>query len=127
MSKLTEDFLRPFSLPQVALLHTLALEMETYGLTSADVIDICTEKFEAIKATSNAKKSKAPQQKRRTRLSNFRCHECNTFCEIAPVNISKCTAIGGSWKSSIVCSNPACRFTELSEKSPADIKKEVGE
>jgi len=121
MTKLTDDFLRTFSMPQVALLHTLALEMETYGLTAADVIDLCVEKLESLRKPKESQKPEAitlkPKKRRKARLSDVRCPECQSFCEITPVNVSKCTRVGGSWKTSLMCSNEHCRFTELSEKT----------
>lgn len=121
MTKLTEDFLRSFSLPQVALLHTLAMEMETYGLTASEVIDICVERLEAERS-ANPPESHNPQnnksrKKRRPRLSSVPCPQCGEMLEITPVNVSRCTNIGGPWKSSLLCSSPQCRFTELSVKT----------
>jgi len=119
MTKLTDDFLRSFSLPQVALLHTLALEMETYGLAASEVIDLCVERLELGRVEKEAPRpASSPQRrKRRPRLSSVPCPECGEYVEITPVNVSKCTAIGGPWKSSLICGNSKCRWTQLSEKS----------
>lgn len=112
MSKTTEDFLRAWSMPQVAILHTLALEMESYGLTAAEVVKICAKKLETGR-TGPQHRSPARSMPRRPR-----CPECqNDSVEVTPVNVSRCTNIGGNWRTSIVCHNPQCRFTELSKKS----------
>lgn len=118
MSKLADDFLRSFSLPQVALLHTLAMEMETYGLTASEVIDLCVIRLEAGRVEKTHDVPTTPsRKKRRQHLSSVRCPECGERVKIIPVNVSKCTNIGGPWKSSLMCGNDKCRWTELSEKS----------
>jgi hypothetical protein len=45
------------------------------------------------------------------------CPLCRGRLKIAAVNISRCTNIGGPWNTSLECSNPACRFAELSIKT----------
>jgi len=51
------------------------------------------------------------------------CPECGRTVKVSPVNISRCTNIGGPWKSSIECTNKACRYTELSIKTMHDWRK----
>lgn len=45
------------------------------------------------------------------------CPLCGRPVTISAVNVSRCTNVGGAWRTSLVCSNVACRFADLSEKS----------
>lgn len=45
------------------------------------------------------------------------CPLCNQQLRITPVNVSRCTAVGGEWKTSAMCLNANCRYSTLSEKS----------
>ena len=51
------------------------------------------------------------------------CPACQGPVKITPVNVSRCTNIGGPWKSSIECLNKTCRYTELSIKPMNDWRK----
>jgi hypothetical protein len=92
---------------------TLATEMETYGLTAEDVIDICQEYLKEFIAASDPKSDKLY----RPIVVPCPTPGCGHPLEISPVNVSRCTNVGGEWKTSLVCSNPDCRFTELSKKT----------
>ena len=52
-----------------------------------------------------------------------RCPVCRWPVKISPVNISRCTNIGGPWKTSLECLNKTCRYTELSIKTMHDWRK----
>lgn len=56
-------------------------------------------------------------QLRYSRQSLPRCSICGQEMDISPVNVSRCTNVGGNWLSIQVCRNKTCRHTELSEKS----------
>ena len=111
--KVEEAFLSPWSLPQIAQLHTLAQEMLSWGLTPEDIIDICARRLEAERGALPSPPSRV------THTLNC-CPECGSPARPLPVNASRCTNIGGPWRSILVCDNPACSFTELSENTLAE-------
>jgi len=121
MDKLTEDFLRPYSGAQVSQLMTLALEMETFGLTAADVIVICGGYFAALSAAQDVSqiavsRAMVPQRPAGPPAA-VPCPVCGRPLKISPVNVSKCTNVGGAWRTSLMCSGDTCRFTELSTEN----------
>jgi hypothetical protein len=107
MIKITKDFLRPFSTAEVMQLQTLAMEMETYGVTAVDVLAMCREYFEGMRP-----KHAAPGQTPQPEV----CPECGSGLSEKPVNVSPCTNIGGGWRSVLICQNDLCLYTELSSK-----------
>lgn len=127
MSKLFDDFLRPFSPAQIASMLTMAMEMETYGLTAADVAQACREYMTNLQKEMEARQPLPDiQRSMTTKKLTKRQHEpllrcpipgCGSPVDISPVNVSKCTQVGGEWHSSLMCRNPRCRFTELSTKT----------
>jgi len=123
MSKIADDFLRAYSPGQVSFIQTIASEMEVFGLSSRDLLDICNDYLAAL-AQKNKKipgnSPIGPPVKNVKPASFSACPECGRGLRISPVNVSKCTNIGGKWKTSLECKNPTCRFTELSEKSTAE-------
>ena len=46
------------------------------------------------------------------------CPHCGCQLSISPVNISRCTNIGGPWKSVSECVNRRCHYSELSIHTP---------
>lgn len=44
------------------------------------------------------------------------CPVCETVLRLSRVNVSRCTRVGGNWKTVAVCRNSKCRYTELSIK-----------
>ncbi|MFA6135479.1 MAG: hypothetical protein WC869_15815 [Phycisphaerae bacterium] len=122
MNKLTTDFLRPFSPAQVMALHTQALHMRQFGMTADDAIAACEEYIENMIANAppppvNARAPGGGEAIPPPPSRLPECPECNSFMTISPVNVSRCTNIGGDWKSSLQCRNPDCRFSELSTKT----------
>lgn len=111
--KLVIDFLAPWSLPQIAQLHTLAMEMASWGLSAEEVMEICQTRLEAERSETVP----SPSQPLRHKPPVHRCPECGARLAISAVNVSRCTNIGGPWKSSLFCNNRDCRYTSLSEKS----------
>jgi len=116
MRKLTIDFLRPFTPAQVSNMMALAMEMETYGVTPHDVVAICQEYMDDLVKTGVAEKT--PPFRSTVPLPP--CPECGGALVVSPVNVSKCTNIGGLWNTSVMCENPDCRYTELSVKKLAE-------
>ena len=51
------------------------------------------------------------------------CPVCGDALDIWSVNISRCTRVGGAWKTSAMCRNRNCLFTELSVKTMNDWRK----
>lgn len=116
--KLIDDFLRPFSPTQVANLMTMALEMETYGLTATEVVAICGEYMELYGRMGVTRETNpVAAQPAIKNLTVPRCPDCGAVVIISPVNVSRCTNVGGDWKTSLQCTNKSCRFTELSIKT----------
>jgi len=122
MNKLTEDFLRPFGVNQVMQLHSLILRVRQFGLTLDDIENICDVFIaETIEKAKNQQPTlPTPPVHGTTNQKTTRCPKCGSFCRISQVNVSKCTNVGGDWKTSIGCVNPDCRFTELSTRTIND-------
>lgn len=118
MKKLTTDFLRPFNSDQVAMLGVLAAEMEAYGLSAGDVAAMCREYNADLRARMLAN----PPPKPTNKLGQV-CPECGAPVQISPVNVSRCTNVGGNWRTSLMCSKSACRYTELSVKTINDWRR----
>ena len=53
---------------------------------------------------------------------SFPCPQCGYILRISPVNVSRCTRVGGQWKSIIQCD--ACGYDQLSNKTPAEVLKD---
>lgn len=117
MNRLTTDFFRPYSPDQVSALMSLALEMEVYGLTAADVITLAKEYFSELSGRSRSHNAINNHIHVGKSADPRICPDCGYPVVIQPVNVSRCTNIGGAWRSSLVCSNATCRFTELSIKT----------
>ena len=111
MEKIMDDFLRPYPLRKIMELHSLTLEMVRYGLTAEEVLAACTTRIEEHLAAAPVSTPAEPPRPATV------CPECGAAVRVAPVNVSKCTNVGGSWKTSLECINKNCRFTELSVKS----------
>lgn len=113
MSTIMDDFLRPFTPQQVSNLLTLALEMDRFGLSPADVIHGCRGYFDNMVG-----ETKQPPIESGPRIeSSAVCPLCGWQLKISRVNASKCTNVGGPWKTSVECGNAECRYTDLSMKS----------
>lgn len=117
MEKYIADALYPFSLAEKQLLLTIRDRAAEYGAALDDIaaaIEIEIEELKAavVPAEKRPKKPTAPPARPETQ-----CPLCGSTVAISPVNVSKCTRVGGSWKTSLMCKNKDCRFTELSEKS----------
>jgi len=119
MDKLTEDFLRPFDVNQVLQLHSFVLRVKQFGLTFDDVESIC-DVFVAETVEAAKKQQPVLPTPVTTNQQMTRCPKCGSFCRISQVNVSKCTNVGGDWKTSIMCANHDCRFTELSTRTIND-------
>jgi len=116
--KLAADFLRPFSEQQKVMLLTLAIEADTFGLNMNDIVVILQKDFESrahLTETALPPRKKAPPV--------LTCHECGSLLILRPVNISRCTNIGGNWKTSLECGNRACMYTSLSIKSVTELQR----
>lgn len=121
MSKIMEDFFSPYSIFKIMTLHSFLLEMARYGLTAEDVLAGCTARIqEHISATTPpADREAAPEAS----IPTAACPDCGALVRVSRVNVSRCTNIGGPWKSSIECLNKTCRYTELSIKTMNDWRK----
>lgn len=120
MNKLTIDFFRPFEgVEKVTELQTLAMEMQAYGLTATEVVDMCAEYLGNIRAemAANANVVSRYQPKILQSQPRYACPLCQDALQVSAVNVSKCTNIGGPWNTSLMCSSTECRYTELSEKT----------
>jgi hypothetical protein len=50
------------------------------------------------------------------------CPHCGEAMIPIAVNVSRCTQVGGAWKSLIQCTNHGCLYDELSLKTPMQIR-----
>lgn len=123
MNKLTIDFLAPYTSSMIGTLQMLAMEMQTFGLDATDVIALTKEYFNEIAEQVATDKPSLPHGKPNKLRPVVLCPVCRSMVSITPVNVSKCTNVGGPWKTSLMCSNADCRFTELSEKTLAEWEK----
>lgn len=114
LSKITEDFFRALTPGQVSLALTLAMHMELYGLSPADLISMAEEYLEVAR---QAAAGETPAPVRQGRHVAPSCPACGSSLRLYAVNVSKCTAVGGDWQTSQVCANPSCRHTSLSKKN----------
>jgi len=118
MDKYITDALYPFSMIEKQLLLTIRDRATEYGATLDDIVTAIEIEIELLKAAvtpaSPPRDIKATVKKQKHKTL---CPLCGSVVDISRVNISKCTHVGGSWKSSLMCRNKNCRFTELSEKS----------
>lgn len=122
-SELNKDFFAPYEPAEISTLKSMASRMMAYGLSPEDVFAMAEEAFEALKPKEEPKGQYpfpiGPSQPgRKSKL----CPECGAELLITPVNVSKCTNIGGSWNSSMLCKNVDCRYTELSEKTTKELR-----
>jgi predicted RNA-binding Zn-ribbon protein involved in translation (DUF1610 family) len=121
--KLIEDFLHPFGEGKISIMLTIAMEMQSFGLTATEVIEICKthmkQRQEGMVAAENLLRKIPPSSPAEPAepKNEFLCPDCRQRIIIRPVNVSKCTNIGGGWKTSLECINEKCRYTELSKKS----------
>lgn len=110
-------------------IHSLVIHMQSYGLTAGDVAQACQEFIDELVANlppAAINTMPAPGETkvippRSPQVTN--CPDCGSFVIIREVNISKCTNIGGGWKTSLECINDRCRFTELSAKTLNEWRK----
>lgn len=129
IKKNTKDALYPFSIAEKQLLLTINSRVIEYGSSMVEALAAIEDEINNLKksVTQVVTKSKEKQvrmPKPQNRL-NVKCPDCNSIVNISLVNVSKCTAVGGDWKTSMMCNNPKCRFTELSKKSLQDWSKEA--
>lgn len=69
------------------------------------------------------RKVKKAAAKRQAVQAVYPCSKCKELALVERVNVCPSTAIGGPWKSSISCKDPACLHIELSEKTVAEVIK----
>lgn len=123
MNKTTQDFLRPFPAAKIMDIHGLMIHMRACGLDAAEVESACQEFIKKLVSDlpPDATNTRPAPGETKVILASSPgvsfCPECKSFVIIKPVNVSRCTNIGGPWKTSLECTNDRCRFTELSIKT----------
>lgn len=110
--KLIEDFLRPFSLEQVSQMHSLAMHMRKFGVSADEVVEMCALRVRQSVAPVHA----GGGRRQPARIS---CPECGASLVVSRVNVSRCTAVGGEWKASVVCGG--CHFSALSKRTVSEV------
>lgn len=127
MNKLEEDFLRPFNPQHILTMHSFMLHIKEFGLDVNDVVEICDNYIEGlVKDLPPEAKKKAVHKKSKAPQTSATCPDCGSGIEVTVVNISRCTNVGGDWKTSIACLNTKCLFTELSLKSVQEWRETNG-
>lgn len=126
--KFVKDFFNPFSESQAFFAATIATRMNEFGITADDVIDmihiLVSQRKQAYDEVMKISEKEIKERNKKEVVNHkLRCPECDSRLRLTPVNVSKCTNIGGAWKTSIMCQNAACKYTELSTKT---IKELVG-
>jgi len=106
------------------LQRTLALlwHMEAEGITSpAWMRDRLQHALNSRLLVDRSVNSKTKLAARRLRAS-LRCSSCGSGnVLIAPVNVSRCSRVGGSWRAAIECRNEQCRHVEFSTRTVREI------
>lgn len=125
MRKIVTDFFAPYSGEQVVLMASLVSRMSEYGLTVEDVSLACSDYIDRLKqdmlaAQPQPERSQPNQKQRQSAVPQLYCPICGSRLLIRRVNVSKCTAIGGPWKTILECHSSDCPHTELSELSVSD-------
>ena len=112
------DALLPFDLNQLQLVRVVMDRGLEYGATAEELYAAIIARLEATVADIQPATPLLPVRADAPRPGPL-CPECGALLAVSPVNVSKCTNVGGDWRTSLQCSNPACRFTELSAKTLA--------
>jgi len=119
-----KDALYPFSPMEKQTLITVYNRGLEYGATIEELVSAITEEISDLRAAVIPVKRQSnlkPKAKARTHLF---CPECSAPVAISKVNDGpKCTAIGGEWKTLLVCTNniKRCQYTKLSKKSVQEL------
>lgn len=129
MNRSKDNFFNPFTAIEVSFLNTIAIRMIEYGMTPEDMQPRSVLKMRELTADKDKLKTKVPVSVTKPKYGPWPkqgplCPECESEIRIQRVNVSKCTNVGGDWKTSIMCKNPNCRFTELSKKTIEEIKQD---
>jgi len=114
IKKYVEDAMYPFSMADKQLLLTIFNRCEEYGATIAEAIDLVKAEIQAARESINPVVGEAAK---RSNKHVILCPDCKFPVTISNVNTCKGTAVGGDWKTSLMCTNDLCRFTELSKKT----------
>lgn len=114
-----DPFIAPFFGQHLPLVAAVAKQMIAYGIGPEEALIRYQACMDAMQALSVAPRVSVAAGKDQPALSISApiCPECGAAVRISPVNVSKCTNVGGEWRSSISCLNQTCRFTELSTKT----------
>jgi len=116
-----DPFLAPFAGHNIAVVASVARQMLRLGIGPEEALERCAGHLERLKVSVGA--AQPPSLPELAAPSGISCPECGLPVQITPVNISKCTNVGGGWKTSVICSNPRCRYTELSTKTVSEWRK----
>ncbi len=66
-------------------------------------------------------------QRRRVKITapttSIKCPDCGAPVRILPVNVSKCTNIGGEFQTSVHCLQAGCHYSIVSKKTAKELRK----
>jgi hypothetical protein len=106
------------------LQHLLALliHLEGIGVTEQPAIKAVLQRGIDERLMLPRQLNVRSRRSAETLAQHISCSACgSTAVLIAPVNITRCTAIGGRWKSATECQEAACRHVEYSEQTVSEI------
>lgn len=118
MQKMTEKFFDPLSVSQANMVPFILYRMQLFGIT----VDELGEMYDEWMA------AKRKELQKQTRFIEFKVHEsmpkpaytgslnkckkCGSQVRRYRVNISRCTKVGGNYKTAVQCINKNCLHTE---------------
>lgn len=123
MEKYITDALQPFSSADIQLVITMMDRLEEYGIPADDIADVLRQKVAELRASVEPAPGSARKNVKRQLTRNkirLKCPDCGAPVNVAPVNVSKCTNVGGGYHSVLMCSSSDCRFTEMSINTMAE-------
>ena len=102
-----KDFLAPFSLANIQTYLLIAARAKAFGVSD---IESVFEKIltQAVEETTINREPVSRQTKQATP-----CPLCGAPVRVMPVNITKCTRVGGGYTKMKYCSNEQCPYTEM--------------
>lgn len=118
MKKIIKKFFDPLSVAQANMVPVLLDRMQLFGITINE-LDIMYDEWMVAKkdelkqqAQSIEFKVREPRAASKVSKGSDKCAKCGARVRKHAVNVSKCTKVGGNFKTAIQCTNRECLHTE---------------
>lgn len=112
MSVMTDKFFEPFSVAQVASMHTMALHCRQYGVGVEHLLVMIEEYMAGVRSARLANVTGARRARAERTKSYGVCPLCSAELGRVAVNTSRCTQVGGGYTHMYLCKNAACIYTQ---------------